>query len=242
MMILLLKVFADSSCQADFPQAATATAAVAIVVAIVLFIVALTLKGEAVAQFSLLFVSGSLAHFAAFMFLWNPKSADLTADQQQWLLMFSPDLAANEQALLLMLRENPGSVQEQAHEQALLFMLREKPAKELAVTQAVGAHRNAITTVEVRTATVEAMTAAVNAAQEGPALPEAKAALDAAMVALGVASETLHAARTTLAPTRNALSLLLDDGVGGAGRVLDGATASLTAATTAEVRAVSALS
>jgi hypothetical protein len=214
MMILLLKVFADSSCQADFPQAATATAAVAIVVAIVLFIVALTLKGEAVAQFSLLFVSGSLAHFAAFMFLWNPKSADLTADQQQWLLM-----------------------------------LREKSAKELAVTQAVRAHINAITTVEASAAIVEARTAAVNAAQEGPALPEAKAALDAAMVALdaamvalGVASETLHAARTTLAPTRIALSSLLDDGVGGAGRVLDGATANLTAATTAKARAVSALS
>jgi hypothetical protein len=214
-MILLLKVFADSSCQADFPQAATATAAVAIVVAIVLFIVALTLKGEAVAQFSLLFVSGSLAHFAAFMFPWNPKSAaDLTAD-----------------------------------EQALLLMLREKSAKELAVTQAVRAHINAITTVEASAAIVEARTAAVNAAQEGPALPEAKAALDAAMVALDVASETLHAAsetlhaaRTTLAPTRIALSSLLDDGVGGAGRVLDGATANLTAATTAQARAVSALS
>jgi hypothetical protein len=216
MMILLLKVFADSSCQADFPQAATATAAVAIVVAIVLFIVALTLKGEAVAQFSLLFVSGSLAHLTAFMVLWNPKSADLAADQQQWLLMFSPE--------------------EQAHEQALLLMLREKPAKELAVTQAVDAHRSAITTVESRTA-------AVTDALEGPApkLLEATKALVAAMVALGVARAPLDAARATLAPTRLAFSALLNDGVGGAGLVMDGATANLTAANTAKVQADSAL-
>ena len=74
-MILLLKVFADSSCQAYVSQARVTTALVLILVAIVIFIWALHLKGEAVAQLSMMLVSGSLAHFAAFMALWTPPSA-----------------------------------------------------------------------------------------------------------------------------------------------------------------------
>jgi hypothetical protein len=188
MMILLLKVFADSSCQADVSQARV-VALVAIAVASGLFVWGLYLKGKAVAQLSMLLISTYLVHFAVFMALWTPP------------------LDANEQALLL--------------------MLREKPRMELAVTQAVEAHGSAITDVEARTA-------AVNAAQEGSAaFLEAKAALVAATTARDAARGDLVAARATLAPTRGALSMLLDDGVGGAQRVLDRATASLTAATTA---------